>query len=485
MKIREGRSGCACVYPVVLLAFKLRLTILLLTGYQTALKLPLIVFATMGPFQWPYFGSDFMTTVQGGGSDLERVQTMLGAAARHIAPHAGDHEVNRVVSQIVGTLTPDQLRVASAGALTARVETELKASGAKGGQPFNLLSATPDQIKAAALAGHGPLSGTGWVPGPRGHAGSGGNVSSEGASSSNARGYGSISYASAGSLQAISSASFGTTPFAQAGMSYQTFSYLRNVDRSFTAQDVVRATGQNRALGFDVNDRRAQRDQATIEHYDPEARKTNDHMLALRAGLKASPEFKAAAEEYRQAKTDAQRRAVREKAVAEGNRLAKESGVHADAHDPHKPKKARDAISRQKAGTITHTFDAIVNQNLAPKATPSDSKLKERLTRENRETRIQRRADKQDSDIGTKEGQLTSRLASLRHQVGPHIHKAEHKEPKNQTAEPATGAIAQLAGLRRAVSPDPRPGAAEATPSPAKPQAPKTTSAAASGPRPA
>jgi hypothetical protein len=89
--------------------------------------------------------------------------------------------------------------------------------------------------------------------------------------------YQSLSLNDGRSLQTVTAQNFGGSPFAAAGLDFGTFAYLR-AQGSFSAQNILSAANDTKALGFKTTDRAAMLDHATIDRFDPKARVTNSSL---------------------------------------------------------------------------------------------------------------------------------------------------------------------------------------------------------------
>jgi hypothetical protein len=196
---------------------------------------------------------------------------------------------------------------------------------------------------APAWAGRGPGQ---WINGQWVSAAAAGRGDA-GSSGGGRANYQAISYANAQSLQGVTTAGYARTPFAAAGVHFGTFDYLRKFDRNFTGQNILNAANDAKALGFGANDRAAMRDHAIIDHYDPAARKTNDHLRGYRTGLIESEEHRAAAQELGRAKTEDERKAALAKLKNIEQEQREKHGIKADISDSKKPAKVRAGIGRR------------------------------------------------------------------------------------------------------------------------------------------
>jgi hypothetical protein len=292
------------------------------------------------------------------GIDLERTQAVLSAAVQQLAPHAGEGELRRIVDRVLGSLAPEQLRAPNVGALTALVDSELKA-GTTSIRPRNDLSATPAEIEAARLAGGASVTAARLGLAQRGASGKSG-ASSDGDSRSSERGYGSISYASAGTLQGITSANFTNSAFAQAGLSYETFRFLRGADPGLTTQNLLQAANDARLLGFTPKDRDMMKSLSIIDRYDNKPRETVD---ALRRHGHIEDKDKDELKELlrrRQAAKTAEARKESDEAIKDFWSARREkSGVKARISDPQSHPKARTETERAAKKIEKKVEDAV------------------------------------------------------------------------------------------------------------------------------
>jgi hypothetical protein len=125
-------------------------------------------------------------------------------------------------------------------------------------------------------------------------------------------------------------------------------SYLRSQDRSFTAQNVLNAAGDTKALGFSPKDRAAMFDHTTIDRYDPKARTTNKALQDYQERIEGDDELGELHDKAKHAKTPEERKAVQEQIAEKRARHAKETGLSERISDPENPAKSVAATSRRK-----------------------------------------------------------------------------------------------------------------------------------------
>lgn len=260
------------------------------------------------------------------------LQTAL--AADRVLP---DGECDRIVALTCGQLTPEQLRTGQIGAdIFARV-AEMTQRALEVG-PVNYLSAPKAQVEARAKQNgtEGRFINGQWV---------GTNKLAAGDSSRSS--YQSLAVNDARSLQGVTAQNFGSSPFAAAGVDYGTFAFLR-AQGAFTAQNILFAANDTKALGFKTTDRAAMLDHATIDRFDPKARQTNTALQDYQKRIEGDVDLSALHQEKRSAKTPEARKAIDGKIAERRSRHADESGLNGRIADPQGHPKAVKATTRRK-----------------------------------------------------------------------------------------------------------------------------------------
>jgi len=285
------------------------------------------------------------------------LQTAL--AADRVLP---DGECDRIVALACGQLTPEQLRTGQIGAdIFARV-AEMTQKALDVG-PVNYLSASKAQVEARArqTGNEGRFIDGQWVSTSKLAAGDSGRTS-----------YQSLAAADARSLHSVTAQNFGSSPFAAAGVDYGTFAFLR-AQGAFTAQNILTAANDTRALGFKTTDRAAMLDHATIDRFDPKARQTNAALQDYQKRIEGDAELSELHHERRSAKTPEARKAIDAKITERRARHADESGVKGRITDPQGHPKAITATKRRKTAIekkAEHVYDAL------PKSTATAQEIK-------------------------------------------------------------------------------------------------------------
>jgi hypothetical protein len=124
-------------------------------------------------------------------------------------------------------------------------------------------------------------------------------------------------------------------------------SYLRSQDRSFTAQNVLNAANDTKALGFSPKDRAAMLDHTIIDRHDPKSRATNTAMQNYQERVEGDDELCDLHDKAVHAKTPDQRRAIQAR-IAEKRALhAKDTGLDERIADPKNPAKSVAAAKRR------------------------------------------------------------------------------------------------------------------------------------------
>jgi hypothetical protein len=204
---------------------------------------------------------------------------------------------------------------------------------------INAISATPQEIAAQTAAMNFASSRI---------AGSASQRGDNSARSSGKGGYQALGNSDPRGLQAVTSASFAATPFAAAGLDFGMVSYLRSQDRTFTAQNVLNAANDTRALGFSPKDRAAMFDHTTIDRYDPKARVTNKALQDYQGRVEGDEELSDLHDKAKHAKTSEERKAFNAQIAEKRARHAKETGLSERIADPENPAKSVAATKRRK-----------------------------------------------------------------------------------------------------------------------------------------
>jgi hypothetical protein len=124
-------------------------------------------------------------------------------------------------------------------------------------------------------------------------------------------------------------------------------SYLRSQDRTFTAQNVLNAANDTKALGFSPKDRAAMFDHTAIDRYDPKARVTNKALQHYQGRVEGDDELCELHDKAKHAKTPEERKAFNAQIAEKRARHAKETGLTERVTDPENPSKSVAATKRR------------------------------------------------------------------------------------------------------------------------------------------
>jgi hypothetical protein len=264
--------------------------------------------------------------------DKAREENAVRAAA--IAAARGAPLSEAFLSKIVAETSDTSLsmadRVQRAATMAEQYVTSPKA--------LNTISATPQEI-AAQTAAMGFASSR--LAGAVSQFAESGKGSGKGS-------YQALSNSEPRTLQAITAGNFAGSLFAGAGLDFGTVSYLRSQDRTFTAQNVLNAANDTRALGFGPKDRAAMLDHTTIDRYDPKARTTNKALQDYQERIEGDDELCELHDKAKHAKTPEERNALKEQIAEKRARHAKETGLNGRITDPENPAKSVAATKRRK-----------------------------------------------------------------------------------------------------------------------------------------
>jgi hypothetical protein len=265
--------------------------------------------------------------------DKARAENSVRAAA--IAAARGVPLSEAVLSKIVAETSDPTLshsdRKLRASSMAEQYLTSPKA--------LNTISATPQEIAAqtAAIGSFGSrINGTRSQP-----ADGSGRASSKG-------GYQALGNSDPRALQSITSGTFVGSSFDGAGLDFGMVSYLRSQDRTFTAQNVLDATNDTKALGFSVRDRAAMFDHTTINRYDPKARVTATALQDYQERTEGDDELCELHDKARHAKTPEERKAINAEIAEKRAKLANGSGLADRIEDRDNHPKAKAATKRRK-----------------------------------------------------------------------------------------------------------------------------------------
>jgi hypothetical protein len=274
-----------------------------------------------------------MAKIISGGTEQDKVgaENAVRAAAKSAARGAPLSEA--FLSKIVAETSDSSLSVADR-VLRAATMAEQYVTSPK---PLNTVSATPQEIAAQTAAMNFTSS---LIVG---------SVSQRGDNSASSRGgYQALGNSDPRGLLAVTSGNFANSSFAAAGLDFGVLSYLRSQDRTFTAQNVLNAVNDTKALGFSPKDRAAMFDHTTIDRYDPKARVTNKALQDYQGRIEGDDELSDLHEKAKHAKTPDERKAFNAQIAEKRARHAKETGLGERIADPENPAKSVAATKRRK-----------------------------------------------------------------------------------------------------------------------------------------
>jgi hypothetical protein len=269
------------------------------------------------------------------GTEENKVRAENAVRAAAIAAARGAPLSKAFLAKIVAETSDPSLsmadRVQRAATMAEQYVTSPKA--------INTISATPQEIAAQTAAMNFASS---RIPGSTSQRGdNSGRSSGKG-------GYQALSNSDPRGLHAVTSASFAGSPFAAAGLDFGMVSYLRSQDRTFTAQNVLNAANDTRALGFSPKDRAATVDHTTIDRYDPKARTTNKALQDYQTRVEGDDDLCDLHDKAKHAKTPEERKAFNAQIAEKRARHAKETGLSERIADPENPAKSVAATKRRK-----------------------------------------------------------------------------------------------------------------------------------------
>lgn len=169
--------------------------------------------------------------------------------------------------------------------------------------------------------------------------------------------YQDIAYNSPQSLQNISNINYRSTPFAQTGMNFSTFDYLRSYDRSFTGQNILHAAQDARTNGFDPNNKPVAKAFAILDKDDGARRAERNHLLDnFRQRLDSDEEFQNLKAARDKAEKPEERAKIEQKLMERGRQISKDVGYH--GHIETAPtKRAKDAGKLIERETIKQRME--------------------------------------------------------------------------------------------------------------------------------
>jgi hypothetical protein len=268
------------------------------------------------------------------GTQEDKVRAENSVRAAAIAAARGVPLSEAFLSKIVTETSDPSLstadRMLRASSMAEQYVTSPKA--------LNMISATPQEI-AAQTAAIG-LVGSRINGAPSQLADGSGRASSK-------SGYQALGNSDPRALQSITSANFAASSFAGAGLDFGIVSYLRSQDRTFTAQNVLNAASDTRALGFSPRDRAAMLDHTIIDRHDPKSRATNTAMQNYQQRVEGDDELCDLHDKAVHAKTPDQRKAIQARIAEKRAQHSKDTGLSERVTDPENPSKSVAATKRR------------------------------------------------------------------------------------------------------------------------------------------
>ncbi|MBY6240043.1 hypothetical protein [Methylosinus sp. Sm6] len=139
---------------------------------------------------------------------------------------------------------------------------------------------------------------------------------------------------------------FPETPFQHAGLDLGTTRSL--FAKGFNQQQILAAANDTKALGFSPHDKAAVEDHATIRKLAHNPDEINNHLRGLDASLRNNKEYQGLVDQLHHAKTEEERRRIREQLKKIEQKAADENHVTHDKHDTKNPHKVHEAVGRRE-----------------------------------------------------------------------------------------------------------------------------------------
>jgi hypothetical protein len=269
------------------------------------------------------------------GTEEDKVKAENAVRVAAVAAARGAPLSKAILSKIVAETSDPSLSMADRVQRAATMAEQYVTSP----KTINTISATPQEIAAQAAAMNFASSRIAGTASQRGD---------NSARTSSRSGYQALGNSDPRGLQAVTSASFAGSSFAPAGLDFGMVSYLRSQDRTFTAQNVLNAANDTKALGFSPKDRAAMVDHTTIDRYDPKARTTNKALQDYQGRVESDDELSELHDKAKHAKTLDERKALNAQIAEKRARHAKETGLSERIVDPENPAKSVKATKRRK-----------------------------------------------------------------------------------------------------------------------------------------
>jgi hypothetical protein len=274
------------------------------------------------------------------GTEQDKVQAENAVRAAAVAAARGAPLSKAILSKIVAETSDPSLSMADRVQRAATMAEQYVISP----KAINTISATPQEIAAQTAAMNFASSRIAGTASQRGD---------NSGRTSGRSGYQALGNSDPRGLQAVTSASFAGSSLAAAGLDFGMVSYLRSHDRTFTAQNVLNAANDAKALGFSPKDRAAMFDHTTIDRYDPKARVTNKALQDYQERVEGDDELSELHDKAKHAKTPEERKAFKAQIAEKRARHAKETGLSERIADPENPAKSVKATKRRKTAIET------------------------------------------------------------------------------------------------------------------------------------
>jgi len=266
-------------------------------------------------------------------ADRVAAETLIRTTVQSVGNGSMPQDLDDLVRRNAGRVTREDLR---AGRLGSTILGDIinSVEHAKGNTAINWSAATPQQIKAYAMA-HGLDFGTFQrIAGGQQTAGDGrqGEKASTGYE---------------GKLAAVTSHNYSGTPFAAAGLSYGTFNALRA--QGFGETNIIHAAQDTRTNGFDVNNKKVAGAFATLDKDDGKRREERNELLGrFRGRLDGDEEFQRLKHARDAAPTTQERAKIDGQLKKRGSEISRQVGYHGHVE-------AAPTVRARKAGKLIET----------------------------------------------------------------------------------------------------------------------------------
>jgi hypothetical protein len=283
-------------------------------------------------------------------ADRVAAETLIRTTVQSVGNGSAPHDLDELVRRNAGRVTREDLR---AGRLGSTILGDIinSVEQAKGNTAINWSAATPQQIKAYAMA-HGLDFGT-FQRLAGGQQSAGDSRQSEKASA-----------VYEGKLASVTSHNYSGTPFAAAGLSYGTFEALRA--QGFGEMNIIHAAQDTRTNGFDVNNKKIAGAFATLDKDDGKRREERNELLGrFRGRLDGDEEFQRLKHARDAAPTAQERAKIDGQLKKRGGEISREVGYH--GHVEAAPTvRARKAGKLIESETIKQRTEHTIDHSIAP-----------------------------------------------------------------------------------------------------------------------